>query len=65
MGIAASISSLVTALFGLYLLAFWLIKNDVMHRGRAASRLPEPVIAEVCAARHDRGGLGDPPGVRS
>ena len=38
------ISWLVTALFGLYLLAVWLIENDVTHRGAAASRLPAPVI---------------------
>ncbi len=44
MGFAALISWLVTALFGLYLLAVWLIENDVAHRGAAASRLPAPVI---------------------
>ena len=44
MGVAALISWLVTALFGLYLLAVWLIENDVTHRGAAASRLPGPVI---------------------
>src|SRR5881392_926442 len=44
MGVAALISWLVTALFGLYLLAVWLIENDVTHRGAAASRLPAPVI---------------------
>ena len=44
MGVAALISWLVTALFGLYLLAVWLIENDVRHRGAAASRLPAPVI---------------------
>ena len=44
MGFAALISWLVTALFGLYLLAVWLIENDVTHRGAAASRLPAPVI---------------------
>ena len=43
MGVAALISWLVTALFGLYLLAVWLIENDVTGRG-AASRLPAPVI---------------------
>jgi hypothetical protein len=44
MGVAALISWLVTALFGLYLLAVWLIENDVTQRGAAASRLPAPVI---------------------
>jgi len=44
MGVAALISWLVTAFFGLYLLAVWLIENDVTHRGAAASRLPAPII---------------------
>jgi len=44
MGVAALISWLVTALFGLYLLAVWLIENDVTHRQATASRLPAPVI---------------------
>lgn len=44
MGVAALISWLVTALFGLYLVAVWLIENDVTHRGTPASRLPAPVI---------------------
>ena len=44
MGVAALISWLVTAFFGLYLLAVWLIENDVIGRGAAASRLPAPVI---------------------
>jgi hypothetical protein len=44
MGVAALISWLVTAFGGLYLLAVWLIENDVTHRGTAASRLPAPVI---------------------
>jgi hypothetical protein len=44
MGVAALISWLVTAFVGLYLLAVWLIENDVTHRGAAASRLPAPVI---------------------
>jgi hypothetical protein len=43
MGVAALISWLVTAFVGLYLLAVWLIENDLTHRG-AASRLPGPVI---------------------
>jgi hypothetical protein len=44
MGVAALISWLVTAFVGLYLLAVWLIENDVTHRGAARSRLPVPVI---------------------
>src|SRR2546430_15963073 len=44
MGVAALISWFVTAFVGLYLLAVWLIENDVTHRGAAASRLPVPVI---------------------
>ena len=44
MGIAALISWLVTALFGLYLLAVWLIEHDVTGEGAPASRLPTPVI---------------------
>ena len=44
MGVAALISWLVTALIGLYLLAVWLIENDVTRKGAAASRLPGPVI---------------------
>jgi hypothetical protein len=44
MGVAALISWLVTALFGLYLFAVWLIENDVTHRSATASRLPPPVI---------------------
>ena len=45
MGVAALIGWLVTAFVGLYLLAVWLIENDVTRRGTAASRLPSPVIA--------------------
>jgi len=45
MGVAALISWFVTAFVGLYLLAVWLIENDVTHRGAAASRLPVPVIS--------------------
>jgi len=44
MGIAALVGWLVTAFFGLYLLAVWLIENDVTHRGAVGSRLPGPVI---------------------
>ena len=44
MGVAALIIWIVTAFGGLYLLAVWLIENDVTHRGAAASRLPGPVI---------------------
>jgi hypothetical protein len=34
----------VTALWGLYMLAVWLIENDTTRKGNAASRLPLPVI---------------------
>jgi hypothetical protein len=34
----------VTALWGLYMLAVWLIENDATRQGKAASRLPLPVI---------------------
>jgi hypothetical protein len=44
MGVAALISWLVTAFFGLYLLAVWLIEYDVTGEGAPASRLPTPVI---------------------
>jgi hypothetical protein len=44
MGVAALISWLVTALFGLYLLAVWLIEYDVTGEDAPASRLPTPVI---------------------
>ena len=44
MGFAALISWLVTAFIGLYLLAVWLIENDVTNRGAIKSRLPGPVI---------------------
>ena len=44
MGVAALISWFVTAFVGLYLLAVWLIENDVTRRGAAASRLPGPVM---------------------
>jgi hypothetical protein len=40
MGVAALISWLVTALFGLYLLAVWLIENDVTHRARPPADCP-------------------------
>jgi hypothetical protein len=44
MGVAALISWLVTAFFGPYLLAVWLIEYDVTGEGAPASRLPTPVI---------------------
>jgi hypothetical protein len=34
----------ITALWGLYMLAVWLIENDATRKGSAASRLPLPVI---------------------
>ena len=43
MGVAALISWFVTAFIGLYLLAVWLIENDVSQRA-VRSRLPGPVI---------------------
>ena len=44
MGVAALISWLVTAFIGLYLVAVWLIENDVSDRGATSSRLPGQVI---------------------
>jgi hypothetical protein len=44
MGIAALICWLVTAFGGLYLLAVWLIENDVTDEGGTASRLYGPVV---------------------
>ena len=44
MGFAALISWFVTALVGLYLVAVWLIENDVTQQDGIASRLPGPVI---------------------
>ncbi len=34
----------ITALWGLYMLAVWLIENDATRQGNTASRLPLPVI---------------------
>jgi hypothetical protein len=44
MGVAALICWFVTAFVGLYLVAVWLIENDVTQAGTVASRLPGPVI---------------------
>jgi len=44
MGVAALISWFVTAFVGLYLVAVWLIENDVSQQGTVRSRLPGPVI---------------------
>ena len=44
MGVAALISWLVTAFVGLYLLAVWLIENDVSDPGATRSRLHGSVI---------------------
>ncbi len=44
MGFVALIVWFVTALWGLYMLAVWLIENDATRQGNAASRLPLPVI---------------------
>jgi hypothetical protein len=43
-GFVALITWFTTALGGLYMLAVWLIENDVTGRGTSASRLPLPVI---------------------
>jgi hypothetical protein len=43
-GLAALICWFITALAGLYLVAVWLIENDVGEQGTVASRLPGPVI---------------------
>lgn len=34
----------ITALWGLYMLAVWLIENDATRQGNSASRLPLPVV---------------------
>ena len=47
MGVAALISWFITAFVGLYLLAVWLIENDVSQQGAARSRLPGPVIRQA------------------
>ena len=44
MGVAALICWVITALAGLYVVAVWLIENDVGEQGTVASRLPGPVI---------------------
>jgi hypothetical protein len=44
MRFAALIVWFVTALWGLYMLAVWLIENDATRQGKAASRLPLPVV---------------------
>jgi hypothetical protein len=44
MGVAALISWLVTAFVGLYLVAVWLIENDVTEPGATASRLHGLVV---------------------
>ena len=44
MGVAALTCWFITALAGLYLVAVWLIENDVGEQGTVASRLPGPVI---------------------
>jgi hypothetical protein len=44
MGVAALITWFVTVLAGLYLVAVWLIENDVSEQGTIASRLPGPVV---------------------
>jgi thiol:disulfide interchange protein len=44
MSVIALLCWIATVFFGLYLLAVWLIENDVTERGATASRLPAPVI---------------------
>jgi hypothetical protein len=44
MGFIALITWAGAALAGLYMLAVWLIENDVTKRGASASRLPVPVV---------------------
>ena len=44
MAFAALICWFATAFVGLYLVAVWLIENDVNQEGNVASRLPGPVI---------------------
>jgi hypothetical protein len=44
MSVFALLAWIATAFFGLYLLAVWLIENDVTEKGAATSRLPSPVI---------------------
>jgi hypothetical protein len=44
MGFATVITWFATVLMGLFMLAVWLIENDVTSRGVAPSRLPVPVI---------------------
>ena len=45
MAVVALISWIVTASFGLYLLAIWLIEYDREFQSAAATRLPVPVIS--------------------
>ncbi len=58
MGVAALISWLVTAFFGLYLLAVWLIEYDVT--GEGAPRQPTAPAGHLgaCPVRPDRHGIG-------
>ena len=44
MGFATVITWFATVLMGLFMLAVWLIENDVTGQGVARSRLPVPVI---------------------
>src|SRR5215470_12730229 len=44
MAYVALIVWFVTALWGLYMLAVWLIENDATRQGDSATRLPLPVI---------------------
>ncbi len=44
MGFATVITWFATVLMGLFMLAVWLIENDVTGQGVAPSRLPKPVV---------------------
>ena len=44
MGFATVITWFATVLMGLFMLAVWLIENDVTSHGVARSRLPVPII---------------------
>jgi hypothetical protein len=50
MGVAALISWLVTALFGLYLLAVWLIENDVTPRAPPPAGCPRRSSWDMCCS---------------
>jgi hypothetical protein len=64
MGFATVITWFATVLMGLFMLAVWLIENDVTGQGVAPSRLPVPVIFCPPAAGSKRAdGVGGLPGL--